>query len=128
MQVLRTGDLQDIKRRAFYGKLVLGHEADDKEIQRKKERKEKSLSRSQRWPNTLEAQRKKKEMARQLREDKLEAERKKIDREEDERRARERLEVIKKANSILANQTDRMKTLKSQKLLVDVMKVRQEVH
>ncbi len=44
--------------------------------------------------------------------------------QEEELRAKERLDAIKRANEILVSQTERMKALTSQKLLSDIQDVR----
>ena len=124
--VISTSELEAIRRRAFIGKLVVNAETQalSSEADRRKRLKELSNARSKRWPNTLAAQRRAKANARALREEQEEAARRVLDQQEEQRRARERLATIKRANDKLQAQTDRMKMLKSQRLLSDVIDVR----
>lgn len=78
-----------------------------------------SDERQSHWPNTLEAQRKKREQSYVDKEAVAEEQRRVIDREEAERRRLERLESIKRANNLLYEQTDCMKVLRSKELLSD---------
>ena len=81
--------------------------------------------RQQKWPNTLEATRKKKETFLKDREDQAEAERQEIDKQEAEFRRENRLALIKKANEMIYDQTDKMKMLRSERLYADVIHTRQ---
>lgn len=118
---IRAAELESIKRRALIGKMVLGSEDDDSS--RQAERHERSQQRAAKWPNTLQATRKKKEDARKERLAREEAARVEIDKQEERRRNRKRLEAIKRANQALLSQTDKMKMLKSQKMMSDVNEV-----
>lgn len=73
------------------------------------------------WPNTLEALRTKKESFLKEKEEAAEEKRKQLDREEADYRRQTRLESIERANKMLFEQTDRMKYLRSQELLSDVV-------
>lgn len=124
--VIRASELEAIKRRAFIGKLVVNAETEAlrSEATRRAQLKARSEQRSKRWPNTLEAQRRAKANARAQREEREEAARRVLDQQEEQRRARERLATIKMANDKLQAQTDRMKMMRSQQLLSDVIDVR----
>lgn len=80
-----------------------------------------SQDRIQNWPNTLDALRKKKEDFVKDREEKLEAERQELDRQEAELRRQVRLDTIGKANDMMFRQSDKMKMLKSQMAYADVV-------
>lgn len=124
--VIRASELEAIRRRAFIGKLVVSAESEalSSEANRRAKLKQLSDARSKRWPNTLAAQRRAKANARRVREEKEEAARRVLDQQEEQRRARDRLATIKMANDKLQAQTDRMKMLKSQRLLSDVIDAR----
>ena len=70
-----------------------------------------SDARKSKWPNTLEATRKKKLQFLEDKAAKEEAERKVIDAEEAAIRSKARRECIERANEILYEQTDKMKML-----------------
>ncbi|OWZ17121.1 hypothetical protein PHMEG_0008974 [Phytophthora megakarya] len=80
----------------------------------------KSEQRTATWPNTLEAMRKKKDRWKKDKEERLEEERKKIDEEEMRLQREAQTKQIERANRLLYEQTDRMKTLRSKQLLADV--------
>merc|ERR1712028_292165 len=84
-----------------------------------------SQDRVSRWPNTLEAERKKKEARRQQRHDEEEVQRKKIDKEEAAIQGEKRRMAIERANKMLYDDNDRVKTFHSCLLLSDVMKERE---
>ncbi|KAH7484437.1 hypothetical protein KRP22_005605 [Phytophthora ramorum] len=88
---------------------------------RRQEIKLKSEQRTAKWPNTLEAMREKKDRWKKDKEDRLEEERKKIDEEEMRLQREAQTKQIERANSLLYEQTDRMKTLRSKQLLADVV-------
>merc|ERR1712232_660811 len=88
---------------------------------RREEKKELSDKRRERWPNTLEALRLKKENAYKERAAALEAKRREIDREDDERKARERRDKIEYAAKIVYRQTDKMKRLASAEHLAECL-------
>merc|ERR1712028_178490 len=84
-----------------------------------------SQDRVSRWPNTLEAERKKKEARRQQRHDEEEVQRKKIDKEEAAIQGEKRRMAIERANKMLYDDNDRVKSFHSALLLSDVMKERE---
>ncbi len=96
--------------------------SDEREVRDR--RKELSKAREDTWSNTLAAQRIAKENARVERAEKLEEERKKIDEEEERRRAIERRSAIERANRLMENEGDRMKSHRSKMLLSDVIEER----
>lgn len=83
-----------------------------------------SEQRTSQWPNTLEAMRKKKDRWKKDREEKAEEVRKQIDAEEMRFQRDARMKQVERANRLLFEQTDRMKTLRSKQLLADVVHVR----
>ena len=85
-----------------------------------------SDARQSKWPNTLEAQRRQKENWKIEKLDREEQERQQIDREEAELQKRLRIEAIKRANTILYEQTDKMKGLRSAQMFTDVIADREE--
>jgi hypothetical protein len=91
-------------------------------------RAKKALSddRQSRWPNTLEAQRRKKENWKVEKMAKEEAERVAIDKKEADLQRRLRIDAIKRANHILYEQTDKMKGLRSAEFYSDVLADREE--
>ncbi|XP_015778096.1 PREDICTED: coiled-coil domain-containing protein 173-like [Acropora digitifera] len=76
------------------------------------------------WENTIEGQRLKKLQARELREEKEEEERVKIDKEEAKHQAQKRKEAIERAKTLQYYQTDRVKTFHGALLLTEVLKER----
>merc|ERR1719310_1702284 len=84
-----------------------------------------SNDRVSRWPNTIEAERKKKEAARLQRLEDEESERKKIDKEEAAIQGEKRRMAIERANKMLYDDNDRVKSFHSQLLLSDVLKERE---
>ena len=83
-----------------------------------------SNSRKAKWPNTIEALREKKD---KMKQDKLDAEEKlrvEIDREEAALQAEKRRFAIERANKMLYDSTDRVKSLHSKLMLADVMEER----
>lgn len=80
-----------------------------------------SDERQSHWPNTLEATRKKREVAFRDKEAVAEERRKVQDKEEAELRRVERLNAINRANDLLYEQTDCMKVLRSKELLSDCL-------
>jgi len=78
------------------------------------------------WPNTIEALRERKD---KMRAEKLEAEEKlrvEIDREEEALQSEKRRLAIERANKMLYDQTDRVKSLHSKLMLADVMEEREQ--
>jgi hypothetical protein len=80
-----------------------------------------SNDRQSQWPNTLEAQRRKREAEFKNREVLAEQKRRVLDQEEAELRRQQRLEAISRANDLLYEQTDCMKVLRSKELLADCL-------
>ncbi|CAK4119674.1 unnamed protein product [Aphanomyces euteiches] len=88
-----------------------------------------STQRTGKWPNTLEAMRRKKENWKKDKEEREEQERLKIDEEELRLQKELRTKQIERANRLLYEQTDRMKTLRSKELLADVLQDREyQIH
>lgn len=83
-----------------------------------------SQGRVKQWPNTLEAERKRKEARRQEKLDREEDERKKIDREEAAIAGEKRRMAIERANKMLYDDSDKVKAFHSNLLLSDVLKER----
>lgn len=92
--------------------------------QRRKDRKLQSQSIVKHWENTIEGQRLKKLQARELREEKEEQERIKIDCDEMEFQAQCRKEAIERAKMLLYHQTDHVKTFHGALLLSEVLRER----
>lgn len=92
---------------------------------RRKQLKELSDSRVAHWPNTLEASRRKKDNWKREKLQAEELERQRVDREEAELQKRLRIEAIKRANTILYEQTDKMKNLRSQQMYMEVLSDRE---
>eukprot|EP00620_Florenciella_sp_RCC1587_P014558 CAMPEP_0182569442 /NCGR_PEP_ID=MMETSP1324-20130603/10067_1 /TAXON_ID=236786 /ORGANISM="Florenciella sp., Strain RCC1587" /LENGTH=465 /DNA_ID=CAMNT_0024783717 /DNA_START=97 /DNA_END=1494 /DNA_ORIENTATION=+ len=93
---------------------------------RRQQLKKLSDERVSHWPNTLQATRKKKENWKKEKMAVEELSRQKIDREEAELQKRLRIESIRRANTILYEQTDKMKNLRSQQMYSDVLADRTE--
>ena len=83
----------------------------------------KSISRCGKWPNTLEAMRKKKDDWKKNKEALEENQRLTIDASELRLQQIARLGQIQRANALLYDQTDKMKTLRSKQLQSDVLEV-----
>lgn len=94
---------------------------DDSRSARDEMLRKKSEERKAKWPNTLDAMRKKKEMWKIEKQAKEELERQKVDKEEDALKLQIREAQIKRANELLYEQTDKMKNLRSQMLYCDVI-------
>jgi len=109
------------RMKASVAKHIPSTAAEDKRMARK----QMSDARKQRWPNTLEAMRAKKENAMADRETVIERERQEIDRQEAELQKNSRMTAIERANRLLYDQTDKMKNLRSQQLYSDVIEDRQ---
>ncbi|CAK8988056.1 TPH domain-containing protein [Durusdinium trenchii] len=96
---------------------------------RREEKQALSQARMKRWPDTIEAQRNKKEEAYKERMRRNEAERMRLDQEDDERRALERKAKIEHATKTIYRSTDKVKRLSSAELLSDCLYVREkQVH
>jgi len=83
-----------------------------------------SNDRKAKWPNTIEANRERKERQRQEKFDAEERLRQEIDREEESLQAEKRRLAIERANKMLYDSTDRVKSLHSKLMLADVMEER----
>lgn len=86
--------------------------------------RDRSQRRTEKWPNTLEAMRRKKDNWKKDREAKEEERRKAIDANELKLQKESRLRQIERANQLIYNQTDKMKTLRSKMLQCDVIQDR----
>jgi len=91
--------------------------------QERKKMRLKSMSdeRQAKWPNTLAAQRKRKEEERAKRMEAEHQHRVELDQKERARKAQERQRVVERANQIMYQQTDNMKQLRSAQFLSDVL-------
>ena len=90
--------------------------------QDRQRRKELSTIRASKWPNTIEAQRERKEKNRILQLEAAETERVKEDKRREIIKAEERRMQIERANKMLYDQTDRVKAFHSKMLHSDVIK------
>eukprot|EP00904_Undaria_pinnatifida_P012525 jgi/Undpi1/8402/HiC_scaffold_25.g10870.m1 len=93
---------------------------------RRRHLKRLSDERVQHWPNTLEAQRQKKENWKKKQEEEIEVKRRGIDREEAVLQRKLRAETIRKANDKLYEQTGKMKLLRSNLLYAEVIETRKD--
>mmetsp|Transcript_23816 Transcript_23816/g.28747 ORF Transcript_23816/g.28747 Transcript_23816/m.28747 type:complete len:467 (-) Transcript_23816:593-1993(-) len=85
-----------------------------------------SDDRASKWPNTIEAQRARKERARKERLEQEERERCEVDRQEALLKAENRRQQIDRANKMLYDETDRVKAFHSRLLLSDVLQEREQ--
>ena len=118
--VIGSSELKNIGFRAR----STGHEMSQKQLDRQRLH-ELSNSRKAKWPNTIEANRERKD---KLRQEKLDAEermRVEIDKEEEALQAEKRRLAIERANKMLYDSTDRVKALHSKLMLADVMQERE---
>ncbi|EER10299.1 hypothetical protein Pmar_PMAR024653 [Perkinsus marinus ATCC 50983] len=110
-------------------KSAIGQTDDDKAVAEKRERAlamhEKSKARAGGWSNTLDGSRKKKEQDRIERIEREERERQRIDMEEARYQLEERRKAIQRANKILKEQTDRIKSFHSAMMYSDVLAERE---
>lgn len=95
-------------------------------LARKAELQKLSKSRVEKWPNTLAHRRKMKEQARSVRLAKLEADRRENDKTLARERALDRQQRIQRANRMIYERTDRMKVLRSRRMLADILKHRKK--
>ena len=113
---------------AEYGTMEVRARATGRELNEKQQDKARlhalSNARKSKWPNTLEANRERKERGRQDKLDVEEALRKEIDAEEESLMVEKRRLAIERANKMLYDSTDRVKSLHSKLLLADVMQAR----
>lgn len=100
---------------------VQSTKVDDHVVVRDRMLTQKSEERKAKWPNTLDATRKKKETWKIEKQAREEIERQKIDNEEDDLQRKVREAQIKRANELLYEQTDKMKNLRSQMMYCDVI-------
>lgn len=98
----------------------------DRASRRKEELKKLSSDRYKHWPNTLDALRAKKLNFVAEKKHNEELARQEVDRQEAEMRRKQRLDLIKRANDLMYDQTDKMKGLKSAKLYSEVVLTRGE--
>ena len=121
MSVMAGSELKSIAGRARLG---MAPPLSTKQLDRQRLH-ELSDARKAKWPNTIEALREKKD---KMRQDKLDAEEKlrmEIDREEESLQAEKRRLAIERANKMLYDSTDRVKSLHSKLMLADVMEERE---
>jgi hypothetical protein len=85
-----------------------------------------SDDRVEHWPNTLAAQRRAKLDWKKERAEKEEEARRVVDQKEAELQRKTRVDAIKRANTLMYEQTDRMKFLRSQQLYTDVIADRED--
>ena len=96
------------------------------EARRSEELKKASDARVANWPNTIEASRVKKEQARKQRLDEEEARRRKIDEHESGLFESHKEQAIRRANLLLFEENDRVKTFGSKLFLASVLDERQK--
>ncbi|XRB22153.1 trichohyalin-plectin-homology domain-containing protein [Pseudoscourfieldia marina] len=94
-------------------------------IQERERLRDLSLERSSKWPNTLEAQRERKERAFQERLQQDELERKHMDRKNAIVKAEQRRMQLERSNKMLFDETDRVKAFHGTLLLSDVLQERE---
>lgn len=95
-------------------------------IREREEAHQKSLKTVQNWSNTIQGQRLAKLQARKIREEALEIENQKIDKEEAQFQQAKRKEAINKAKTLQYYQTDRVKQFHGAMLLSEVLKERDQ--
>lgn len=117
--VLTTAELQRIKSQ------VLELPPDMAKKEEREYLKKLSEERAAQWPNTIEAQRARKEKARLDRLDAEEEVKKQIDIQEAKLKAEARQLQIERANKMLYDETDKVKSFHSSLLLSDVLKERE---
>eukprot|EP00854_Cymbomonas_tetramitiformis_P009833 gene9833-11648_t len=118
ISVISADALEDIRRKVRTPPLDSSH------IE-KEYLKNLSDDRAGKWPNTIEAQRARKERARKERMDQEEQERCEVDRQEALLKAENRRLQIERANKMLYDETDRVKSFHSKLLLSDVLQERE---
>lgn len=84
-----------------------------------------SKDRAAKWGNTIAAQRRQKEEAKKAKVEQVEMGRRELDRQEAEIRARKRADAIERAQRMLYEDSDKVKTFSSGMLLSDVIEERQ---
>ncbi len=124
---LSRREMDEMRRRAANladaGVLVVSNEADERDAAWKADRKAASAARAGTWNNTLAGMRRAKETQRKEALEAAERAREQLDREEAEKRLQARLDAITRATDLVAEKTDRMKMLKSRRLLSQVQDV-----
>lgn len=91
------------------------------ELARKNELKARSTARYTHWPNTLEAQRQKKELERRRRLDAIESAQQEVDERERAFHDQQRRATIARANNLLYQENDRVKTFRSSLLVSNAL-------
>jgi hypothetical protein len=127
--VISGRELATIRSRASLGAAgtsVLAPPVDMAHHARAEKRKEASNARAGKWPNTLTALRQRKEQARFERLERAEAARRVIDEEEAVLRLERDAEVLDMARRKLVENTDKMKMLRSNKMLIHANLVREK--
>ncbi|KAL1529271.1 hypothetical protein AB1Y20_000225 [Prymnesium parvum] len=118
--VLSASELHNISFRAR----STGREMSQKQLDRERLHAL-SNARKAKWPNTIEANRERKERVRQEKLDAEERMRQEIDKEEEALQAEKRRLAIERANKMLYDSTDRVKALHSKLMLSDVLHERE---
>jgi len=118
--VISTGELQTMAYRSKIGP----PEPSAKQLDRERLH-HLSDARKAKWPNTIEANRERKERMRLEKQDAEERLRLEIDKEEAALQGEKRRLAIERANKMLYDNTDRIKSLHSKLMLADVMEERQ---
>jgi hypothetical protein len=100
--------------------------ASDKQRMRREEVRQRSEARVAHWPNTIEAQRLRKEQARQDRLDREEERRVRIDEEERQLREQKKSHAVQRANVLLYEDNDKVKNFTSKLFLSTVLEEREK--
>lgn len=101
-------------------------QAAEKERLRREEIRQRSEARVAHWPNTIEAQRLRKEQARQERLDREEERRIRIDEEERQLREQKKAQAVERANVLLYEENDKVKNFTSKLFLTTVLEEREK--
>lgn len=109
-----------------YSKLADSVNDYDKERLRREEVRQRSEARVAHWPNTIEAQRNRKEQTRQERLDRDEERRVRIDEEERELREQKKALAVERANVLLYEENDKVKNFTSKLFLTTVLEEREK--
>jgi len=124
--VLSSDDLMRIKTTLLHADAkTMGTQIKSEDDNLKETLRDMSRNRMGGWNNTLEARRKQKEADRQSAIDEEEKRRQVMDREESAFQAAERKKCIQRANTLLYENTERVKAFGSKLYLSDVMKERE---
>ncbi|CUF96817.1 Hypothetical protein, putative [Bodo saltans] len=100
--------------------------ASDKERLRREDVRQRSEARVAHWPNTIEAQRLRKEQARHDRLDRDEERRLRIDEEERQLREQKKAQAVERANVLLYEENDKVKNFTSKLFLTTVLEEREK--